>query len=370
MNRLKKIGIVLGYVLLFAAIVVAILYAHIGARDHRESQRIIGFDIEIEGGGSHMLIDAQSMYRWFAKHGVSPKGKSIAEVSLATLEQVAMEHSAIANANAYISYDGRINMTITQREPIARLRVDGGYDHYIAADGVLFRATDGYAAYVPVITGDYKLLVDREFAGNINRYIEDSIVVLERRIVALEHEKYPIHSDRQRLKSRNRSVQDSVIKKPIWVSKEKYEERKADLEILKEAHQRQYEEQDAKLVKRLERLSLEQERLEEKIAMLSEVDADIRRFMEFIKRVNADSFWSAELTQVILTTGDKGNIIIEMVPRSGDFTIDLGDTHNLGERLQSVRTFYDKVLRNVGWDRYSRISVRYDGQVVCQPKKR
>ena len=79
MSRLKKIGIVLGYGLLLMAIVVVICYAHIGARDHRESQRVTGFDIHIDGNGSHMLIDTESMYRWFSKHGVSPKGKSIAD---------------------------------------------------------------------------------------------------------------------------------------------------------------------------------------------------------------------------------------------------------------------------------------------------
>lgn len=368
MKRLQKIGIVLGYVLLFAAIVVAVLYAHIGARDHRESQRITGFDIHIDGGGSHMLIDAKSMYRWFAEHGVSPKGKSIAEVNLATLEQVAMRHSAIASANAYITYDGRIDMTIIQREPIARLRVDGDYDHYIANDGALFRATDGYAAYVPVITGSHKPIVDAEFVGNIKQHIEDSIVSLRRRIDALEHEKYPIHSDRQQIKRRNKKVQDSILKKPIWVSKEKHEKRKADLAIFKEAHEKLFEEQDAKLVKRLEKLTEEQMRHEERVKTLREANEDIGRFIEFIKLINTDSFWSAEITQLVLTTGDKGNIIIEMIPRSGDFIIDLGNTHNLAGRLQSVRRFYDKVLRNVGWDKYSRISVRYDGQVVCTPR--
>ena len=110
-------------------------------------------------------------------------------------------------------------------------------------------------------------------------------------------------------------------------------------------------------------------RNEERVKTLSEANDDIGRFIEFIKLINADSFWSAEITQVVLTTGDKGHIIIEMVPRSGDFIIDLGNTHNLAGRLQSVRRFYDKVLRNVGWDKYSRISVRYDGQVVCTPRK-
>ena len=368
MSRLKKIGMVLGYGLLLVAIVVVICYAHIGARDHRENQRITGFDIHIDGAGSHMLIDAESMFKWFSKHGVSPKNKSIAELDLAALEGVALKHSAVESCNAFVSYDGRIEMTIMQREPIARLRLDGGYDHYIASDGVLFRASDGYAAYVPVITGSYAAIVDREFSGNIYEFISDSVIALERRMVELEHKKYPIHSERKRIKERNKSVSDSTIRKPFWVSKEKHEARKEDLKLFKEAHNQKYLKKDAELVKQLDKLTSMQSVLSQKITTLKSTDEDLKRFIEFIKSTLSDSFWSAEITQLVLTSGDKGAINITIVPRSGDYLVELGDTHNLTEKLHNMREFYDKVLRNVGWDKYSRISVRYDGQVVCQPR--
>lgn len=368
MSRLKKIGMAFGYGLLLVAIVVVMCYAHIGARDHRESQRISGFVIHIDGNGNHMLIDTESMYKWFAKHGVSPKGKSIAELDLAALERVALEHSAVESCNAFVTYDGRIEMTIIQREPIARLRLDGGYDHYIANDGVLFRASDGYAAYVPVITGSHRLIVDRDFSGNVFRYIADSIAALERRIVEIEHKKYPVLSDRKQIKKRDKSVQDSTVKKPFWISKETYEARKENLKLFKEAHNQKYLKEDAVLVKQLDKLSNMQERLRHNITSLESINADFERLVEFIKSALADSFWSAEITQLVLTSGDKGAIHIAIVPRSGDYTIDLGDTHNLTQKLQNTRDFYDKVLRNVGWDKYSRISVRYDGQVVCLPR--
>lgn len=369
MSRLKKIGIVFGYGLLLVAIVVVICYAHTEARNHRESQRITGFDIHIQGGGSHVLIDEMSMYKWFAKHKVSPKRKSIAEVDLAALERVALEHSAIESCNAYITYDGRIDMTITQREPIARLRLDGGYDHYIADDGVLFHASDGYVAYVPVVTGDYAFIVDSEFSGDVFEYITDSIVALERRIVELEHKKYPIHSDRKRIKERNRSVKDSTIKKPFWLKKEVYNARVEDLKLFKEAHNQKYLKEDGEYVKQLDKLTAAQKKLKQDIAMLNSRHDDYARFIEFVKSALADDFLSAEITQLVLTSGDKGVIHIAIAPRSGDYIVDLGDTHNLIEKLQNMKEFYDKVLRNVGWDKYSRISVRYDGQVVCQPRK-
>ncbi len=368
MERLKKIGKVLGYMLLLAAIVAAIVYAHIGARDHRTTQQVTSFDIHIDGGGSHMLVDVESMYRWFAEHGVSPEGKSIDEVELATLEHIAMKHSAIAEANAYMTYDGRIDMTIIQRKPIARLRIKGGYDHYISNDGTLFHATDGYAAYVPVITGDYKPVIGVDFAGNMHQYIEDSIAMLNRQITTLEHDKYQIYYDRQRTKSRNKAVQDSSLKRPKWESDEKYKSREANLKLFKEAHEREFKKKDAEYAKRIDELSTKQERLREVVSRLTAADGDFCRLTEFIQSIVNDSFWSAEVTQLVITTSDRGEIVMGLIPRSGNFYIDLGDTHNCSTKLQNVRKFYDKVLRNVGWDKYSKISVRYDGQIVCQPR--
>lgn len=368
MSRLKKIGMVLGYGLLLIAIVVVLCYAHIGARNHRESQRVSGFDIRIEGNHNHMLIDEVLMYGWFEKHGANPDSLTIAQVDLAKLESVALEHSAIESCNAYITYDGRIDMTIVQREPIARLRLNGGYDHYVGNDGTLFRTSDGYVAYVPVITGDYEFIAESEFAGDVFGYIADSVVALERQIVELEHKKYPVHSKRKRIKERNKSVSDSTIRKPFWISEETYNARNEDLKLFKEAHNQKYLSEDAVLARELDKLSEAQEQLRQKIATLNSRSADYERLLEFIKSTLKDSFWSAEITQLVLTSGDKGVIHIAIVPRSGDYILDLGDTHNLTQKLQNIREFYDKVLCNVGWNKYSRISVRYDGQVVCIPR--
>ena len=369
MEKLKKIGIDLGYVLLCAAIVVAVVYAHRGAREHRTTQLVTGLDIHINGGNDHMLVDAESMYRWIAQHGVEPNQMCIDDVDLAALEEAALKHSAIESANAYISYDGRIDLTLIQRQPIARLRVDGGYDHYIANDGFLFRATDGYAAYVPVITGDYKPIVDSRFSGDLHLFIEDSIVSLKRRIDHLEHDKYQIYNQRTSIEKRNKAVQDSTVREPFWMSEEKINKRKDALKLVQRDHEQKYQKMDAAFVKRIDRLTREQERLQGIIAFLEMTDADHRQLMAFITYAMSDKFWSSEITQIVLTTDDKQMMSLQLVPRSGDFAIDIGSTDNYKVKLSNARRFYDKVLRNVGWDKFSRISVRYDGQVVCHPRK-
>ena len=46
---LKKIAIVLGYVLLVAAIITVMVFAHIGAQQHRNTQQVTYFSISIDG---------------------------------------------------------------------------------------------------------------------------------------------------------------------------------------------------------------------------------------------------------------------------------------------------------------------------------
>lgn len=57
-----------------------------------------------------------------------------------------------------------------------------------------------------------------------------------------------------------------------------------------------------------------------------------------------------------------------VVPKLGDIVVELGDTENLEEKFDNLMTFYRNGLPRAGWNTYSRISLKYDGQVVCTKK--
>jgi cell division protein FtsQ len=57
--------------------------------------------------------------------------------------------------------------------------------------------------------------------------------------------------------------------------------------------------------------------------------------------------------------------IIMMVPKIGDQIIELGDTENLDSKFDNLVTFYRKGMPRAGWDTYSKVSLRFAGQVVC-----
>ncbi len=79
-----------------------------------------------------------------------------------------------------------------------------------------------------------------------------------------------------------------------------------------------------------------------------------------------DSFWAEHIGQLhVDANGD-----IELTPTVGDFTIILGDTSCLEDKLSRMQTFYTQGLSQVGWNRYKTLSVKYAGQVVATKREK
>lgn len=63
-----------------------------------------------------------------------------------------------------------------------------------------------------------------------------------------------------------------------------------------------------------------------------------------------------------------GNIV--MVPKLGNHVVELGDADNMDAKFDNLVTFYRKGMPRAGWDTYSKVSLRFNGQVVCTKKEK
>lgn len=72
-------------------------------------------------------------------------------------------------------------------------------------------------------------------------------------------------------------------------------------------------------------------------------------------------FWNEHIEQVFFTAHK--NIIL--VPRIGNHTIELGKINNIEKKLNKLRKFYKKGLNTIGWNKYKRINIEFDKQVIC-----
>lgn len=76
----------------------------------------------------------------------------------------------------------------------------------------------------------------------------------------------------------------------------------------------------------------------------------------------ADRFWRSQVVQLnILRDGS-----VELIPRVGDHVAYLGQPTGLTRKLERLRKFYLYGLSEAGWNKYSRISVEFDNQIICK----
>jgi len=84
--------------------------------------------------------------------------------------------------------------------------------------------------------------------------------------------------------------------------------------------------------------------------------------LELIRYINTDPFWKAQITE--LEIGRKNDI--KMHQQVGKQVIEFGDASDLEEKFKKINLFYDEILPSKGWNTYSRINVKYKGQIICE----
>ena len=87
-----------------------------------------------------------------------------------------------------------------------------------------------------------------------------------------------------------------------------------------------------------------------------------RPLLDLLKRIHDDPFWRAQITE--LAVDEQGEVI--MWPQMGNHQIEFGPPTDLDAKFKKLKLVYTDVLPAKGWDRYSRVSVQYRNQLVCE----
>lgn len=90
----------------------------------------------------------------------------------------------------------------------------------------------------------------------------------------------------------------------------------------------------------------------------NQMSKDLFHLAQFIDK---DPLWTDQIVQ--LYVDDQKDI--ELVPRVGNQRIILGDVDQMEQKFRNLKLFYKKAIPKVGWDAYSIINLKFDGQIVC-----
>ena len=113
------------------------------------------YTISIEGGGkNNLFIDNKDVEQLLFKATKGPlKGDPIAAFNLYELEQMLEKNTWVDEADMYFDNKDVLHVSITEKEPIARIFTTDGNSFYINDNGKKMPLSDKLSARVPVFTG-------------------------------------------------------------------------------------------------------------------------------------------------------------------------------------------------------------------------
>jgi cell division protein FtsQ len=92
-----------------------------------------------------------------------------------------------------------------------------------------------------------------------------------------------------------------------------------------------------------------------------ETQASLLKMADF---VNKDDFWKAQIEQVFV----QANGELLLLPQVGDYLIEFGTPDDCEVKFRNLKAVYQQGFKNLGWNKYRTISVKYRNQVVCTKK--
>lgn len=91
-------------------------------------------------------------------------------------------------------------------------------------------------------------------------------------------------------------------------------------------------------------------------------DENGKKLMELVERLREDEFWSAQIAQLDIDSRSQ----VVLFPQIGDEKIEFGSLDLQEKKLTKLKIFYKEVVPRVGWNKYSRVNLEYDGQIVAE----
>jgi hypothetical protein len=372
---MQRVWKILGAVVLWCAVAGFVLVFHKRSEQHDATTLVQGLDVIITDSlPDETLVSHSLVTQWVEQSKIPIIGEPVAKVDLAGVENVIRRNGFIERANAYTTHDGVLHLVVSQRKPLLRLLVDG-YDCYLTREGFAFPAPRRSSVYAPVVTGEYRPPLERGYVGYVGDYIEGLIKESNERIAELQHSKKPLFDREKEIKDSVRAVRRMKVAKKGWIryqgwfeSDDAFEKRVRAKKIEKAALYRRYNFWRRENAKKIDAVTAKQNLERTKQKKLLKRYEDFLKLINFVKYIEEDSFWRAEIVQIVASAMSNGGLELELIPRTGTHRVLFGevcDSKLVEDKLDRLLLFYQNGLTNLGWDTFSTISVQYEGQVVC-----
>ena len=135
--------------LVLLGVVAYLFYVFADISGKRDSTRCKEVNVIIVDSSYAGFINADEVVRILKKEKIYPVGQLMEEVNGDSLEKALEKNSFVSIVKCYKTPGGRVNINISQRLPILRIKADNGDDYYIDNKGVAMMP-ENYTADVAV----------------------------------------------------------------------------------------------------------------------------------------------------------------------------------------------------------------------------
>lgn len=156
MNRTaRNIVIVVGAIL----VTVCLAGAYFAGVSARKPLTCKGLKVTIADSNCNSFVSEEDVTKFLDSEYGQYKEMPLEGLNLDQIEKALEGKSAIHNTEAFVTKDGMLNITVTQRKPAVRFQ-GGKWGYYADAEGRSFPLQSSYASYVPVVDGNIPAITD------------------------------------------------------------------------------------------------------------------------------------------------------------------------------------------------------------------
>lgn len=140
--------------------------AYFSGVSYRRPLKCTGLEVEIKDSTVNRFVSKEDIKKFLDREYGEYIGITLDSIDLCKVEKIIDARSAVLKSQAYITRDGKLNVSVTQRTPVVRFqKSDGGF--YADKEGYLFPLQSSYASRVQVVDGHIPLKANSGYKGEI-----------------------------------------------------------------------------------------------------------------------------------------------------------------------------------------------------------
>ncbi len=89
---------------------------------------------------------------------------------------------------------------------------------------------------------------------------------------------------------------------------------------------------------------------------------DGKELLNLINVIRENDFWAAQIAQLDIDS----KMRITILPQVGDEKIEFGRPQQVETKFSKLMIFYKEILPRMGWNKYNRVNLEYEGQIIAE----